>query len=266
MDPNEMLLPSVLRRRLKTRLLGRRVYYYPEVDSTNRVAVDLARCGEPEGTLVLTDYQTKGRGRADHTWSSPPGKDLLFSLVLRPDGEPGFVLLSTLAFSVAVAEALTETFGFYAGVKWPNDIYTREGKIGGILAERVVAAGGKAFVVVGIGLNVNSVKNDFPPAFRDRAVSCRVLAGRTVDRPALMGTVLAALETCYDTFRDRGFAAFKPAYERLLVINGWRVWFDRSGRRLAGTVEGVQDDGALLVRLGGGDEPLALYNETVSVE
>jgi BirA family biotin operon repressor/biotin-[acetyl-CoA-carboxylase] ligase len=193
------------------------------------------------------------------------GKDLLFSLILRPKGEPGFVLPLTLAFSVAVAGALEETFGFETGVKWPNDVYTRQGKIAGILAERA-ASGGAAFVIAGMGINVNSQKSDFPEEFRDRAVSCRSQGGSVADRAEVLNAVLVAVEKSYEKFKLKGFAAFRRAYLERLLISGWRVWFVRDKKRLAGTVEGVQEDGALLVRLGADEEPLALYNETVSIE
>ena len=104
-----LLLPAEIRRYLATSVIARRIYYYPKVDSTNRIGVELARAGECDGTLVVTDNQTQGRGRLGRTWSSPAGTDLLFSLVLRPSGEPRSLLSLTLAFSVAVSVALSKT-------------------------------------------------------------------------------------------------------------------------------------------------------------
>ncbi len=266
MDPNRRLFPSTIRGQLSTRLIGRRIYYYPEVDSTNRAASDLAKHGEPEGTLVITDFQTSGRGRLDHVWSSPAGKDLLFSLILRPEGDPGFVLPSTLAFSVAISEALSGLFDFDVGVKWPNDLVTTEGKIGGILADRSTTQAGSSSVVVGIGLNVNSRTDDFPVEFRDSAVSCRTLTGNVADRVRVLTEVLQAVETCYRRFRVEGFPVFRRSYVDRLLIKGRTVSFNRGDKRWIGTVTGVQDDGALMVLPPDKDEPMVLYNEVVSVE
>jgi BirA family biotin operon repressor/biotin-[acetyl-CoA-carboxylase] ligase len=266
MEPSGRLFPSMIRERLSARLLGRRIYYFPEVDSTNRAAMELAKSGEPEGTLVITDFQTKGRGRLDHTWSSPEGKDLLFSLILRPHGEPGFILPSTLAFSVTISETLSESFDVHVGVNWPNDLVTVEGKIGGILAERSTDRAGASPIVVGVGINVNSQKADFPTDFRDGAVSFRILTGDVVDRVRILTLVLESLETCYRRFRSEGFPFFRKSYVDRLLIKGRRVWFDRGGERCVGTVAGVQDDGALIVTSTAKGETLALYNEEVSVE
>ncbi|MCH8291552.1 hypothetical protein IH992_10680 [Candidatus Poribacteria bacterium] len=100
---SEALLPADVRRHLATASIGHRLYYYPETDSTNDVAIDLARNGEPEGAVVYTDFQRRGRGRLDHKWSSPRQRDLLFSVILRPESEPREALAITLAFSVAAA-------------------------------------------------------------------------------------------------------------------------------------------------------------------
>lgn len=266
MDPDRRLFPATIRERLSTSSLGRRIYYFPEVDSTNRAAMVLAKGGEPEGTLVITDFQTKGRGRLDHTWSSPEGKDLLFSLILRPRGEPEFILPSTLAFSVSISEALSELIDVRVGVKWPNDLVTAEGKIGGILAERSSNPAGTSPVVVGLGVNVNSQSEDFPADFRERAVSCRMITGDEVDRVRILTRVLESLESCYQRFQSEGFPVFKKSYVDRLLMQDRRVRFDRGGERCVATVTGVQDDGALLVKSEANGETMALYNEEVSVE
>lgn len=264
MQPDERILPVRVRAHLFSSVIGRRLYYYPEVDSTNRAATDLARLGEPEGTVVVTDYQTAGRGRGDHVWHSPPGKDLLFTLILRPDGAPREVLTVTLAVSLALSVAISKALGIDVGVKWPNDLVVGNAKIGGILAESSTRAGASQFVVVGIGLNVNSRRPDFPAEIRADCASCAILTGATMDRAALLGDVLATVESYYQRFVADGFPALARAYENRLTLVGRTVSFvGAGGRGGRGRVTGVRDDGALLLEREDGGVA-ALFGETLT--
>jgi BirA family biotin operon repressor/biotin-[acetyl-CoA-carboxylase] ligase len=249
---------------LSARRFGRRVYYYPETDSTNRVAVELIRRGEAEGCLVVADYQTAGRGRLDRVWTSPPGRDLLFTLILRPDTGPVGALPLTLVIALAAAGHLSEVTGSDIGVKWPNDIVIGGAKLGGILAEKPSLPDGATALAVGIGINVNSRPDDFPPAYRDRAVSCSSLSGAAHDRADVLAGLLGAMENLYDRFCAEGFSGIRPQYENRLLMRGERVTFERGHTRYEGLVEGVENDGALRVRPEGKNTtPLLLYGEEV---
>jgi len=263
--PAERLLPSIIGRYLATSSLGRRIYYYPETGSTNDIALELARGGEPEGTVVVTDFQRQGRGRHGHEWVSPAGNDLLFSMILRPPGDPQSVLPVTLAISLSAAVALARATGAEVGVKWPNDLVAETGKVGGILAEASHRSGRPEFVVVGVGINVNGTADEFPEALRGRAESCRTLAGETLDRASLMADVLGLIETYYQRFCMDGFGALVSAYEARLMHMGKGVRFERGGQVVEGDIVGVGDDGALHVSLRGTAERAALYNEIVEV-
>jgi BirA family biotin operon repressor/biotin-[acetyl-CoA-carboxylase] ligase len=261
----DRLLPARVKMRLTANRFGRRVYYYPEIDSTNRAAMDLARRGESEGTVVVTDFQTAGKGRLDHTWSSPPGKDLLFSIVLRPEGPPAALLPVTLVLSGAAAAVLSVVLEEDVGVKWPNDLIARGGKIGGVLALAEVSqppARG-AIVVAGIGVNVNSDDEDFPAEIRGRATSLLALSGKRWDRAGVLARLLESLEAQYDVFQREGFDALRTEYESRLVVLGKRVSFERAGIRTEGVVAGVNDDGALRVDVTDENEPSLLYNEEI---
>jgi BirA family biotin operon repressor/biotin-[acetyl-CoA-carboxylase] ligase len=249
---------------LSTGRFGRRVYYYPETDSTNRVAVELIRRGEAEGCLVVADHQTAGRGRLDRVWSSPPGRDLLFTLLLRPERPAGGALPVTLVIALAAAAHLAKITGTDIGVKWPNDIVTGGAKLGGILAEKPSLPDGSTALAVGIGINVNSTQDDFPPEIRGRAVSCLTLSGSTHDRAEVLSGLLEAMEHLYDRYCHEGFSGIRPLYEDRLFIRGKRVTFERGGARYEGVVEGVEIDGALRVRPGGKSAaPVLLYGEEV---
>ncbi len=265
MSGHDLLLPARLKSLLATNDFGRRVYYYPETVSTNTAAVGLARAGEPHGTVVVADFQSRGRGRLDHEWSSRAGEDLLFTLILRPGGTPGLkeMLPVTLVFSSALASTLSTALASDVSVKWPNDIIAPGGKIGGILAEGTSRPSGEGFVAVGIGVNVNSRPGSFPEELQGRVATCRSVSGRQWDRAALLADLLKSMEDHYRRFRRDGFEALRPDYESRLTLLGRVVSFERGGRRDTATVEGVDADGALRVRYGADDPPLSLYNEEV---
>jgi BirA family biotin operon repressor/biotin-[acetyl-CoA-carboxylase] ligase len=261
----DRLLPSRVRPHLATASLGRRIYYYPETGSTNDVAVTLARGGEAEGTIVVTDYQRLGRGRQGREWQAPRGRDLLVSVILRPPGEPRSVLPVTLALSLALSAGLSRATGLEVGVKWPNDLVTVDGKLGGILAEATHAPGGAGFVVVGFGINVNAGSEEMPGGLRLPAVSCRSLTGETLDRAPLLADLLGMMEVYYRRFCADGFGPLVSAYEERMLHRGRPVRFVRDGTEHVADVAGVEEDGALRVRVHGSGDPLSLYNEEIEV-
>ena len=192
------------------------VRWFAELDSTNRLAADLARTGAPDGLVVGADHQTAGRGRRGRTWESRPGASLLVSVVLRP--APALV---TLAAGVAAAEASQTVAGVYVGLKWPNDLVVGEAKLGGILSELVAGA-----AVVGLGLNLA-----WAPA---GAASL----GPGVDRSALLHAYLDRLDTAEDVlarYRDR------------CTTLGGRVRVEVPGGSIEGVATDVDEHGRLLV-------------------
>lgn len=255
------LLPGEIRARLETRLFGRRVYYLPETDSTNRVASELARAGESHGSLVVADHQTGGRGRRDRRWESPAGRNLLFSLILRPEGSARDVLPLTLAFSLGTARALSGLLSVKAGVKWPNDVEVEGRKIAGTLAEGASRGERTAHLVVGTGVNVNETTEEFDTEFRDRACSCFTLTGRSWVRTDVLAAILLEFEKAYDEFARGGFPSLVDRYKLALGILGRRVRFERRGGIETGTVADVARDGGLVVDTAGGR--LTLYEEEV---
>ncbi|MCZ6765546.1 MAG: biotin--[acetyl-CoA-carboxylase] ligase [bacterium] len=241
------ILPARVKRELRTSVFGRRIYYSVAIDSTNRMAVDLARRNEPHGTIVLTDFQKQGRGRHTKRWASPPGENLLFSIVLRPNAPARSLLPVTLAFSVTLATTLTRVLQKEIGVKWPNDLVTPQGKLGGILSESAIRGDIAQFVIVGIGLNVNTPPANFPADLGCTPVSCLSIGGRRLDRAALLGRLLFDLETAYDEFVRDGFAAFVEEYDKRLIILSRPIrYMGRSGGE-EGRVVGIAEDGGLKV-------------------
>jgi len=257
-------LPADVQRCLATARLGRRIYFYPETDSTNDIALELARGGEREGTVVMTDHQRAGRGRRGHTWSSPPARDVLMSLVLRPPGDARSALPVTLVIATSVAVVLSKLLDLDVGVKWPNDVVCAKGKLAGILAESSSSSSGVAHLVVGIGINVNVRAEEFPARLHQAATSCRVITGQDCNRAAVAADVLGAIEAYYDRLVRDGFASLRSAYEARLIHSGRAVAFEQNGVRATGVVRGVALDGALRVASADGNESL-LYGESIEV-
>ncbi|MCE5263998.1 MAG: biotin--[acetyl-CoA-carboxylase] ligase [Deltaproteobacteria bacterium] len=236
---------EAVRSMLAGRKIGAPLFYHESVDSTNRVALRLAREGAAEGTVVLADRQTAGRGRLNRGWQSPPGSNLYFSVILRPTIAPSDAAQITLMAGVAVAEAVSSVSPG-VGIKWPNDVRIRGLKVCGILSEMRME-GGKSAVIVGIGLNVNIRKSDFDAGHIDTATSLREETGRCHSRERLFVLLCERLERWYSTFLRDGFDAVRA---------GWLLRSEMAGKRVRvlfrdevkeGMVAGIDRDGALLI-------------------
>jgi BirA family biotin operon repressor/biotin-[acetyl-CoA-carboxylase] ligase len=221
----------------------RRVEWRQEVDSTQRLARDLARGGAEEGATVIAESQTAGRGRLGRQWHSPPGVNLYCSVVLRPRLAPAAVPPLALVVGLAVADAVAAVSGMQAALKWPNDVLLGGRKIAGILTELDAELERVHAVIVGIGVNVNG--DGFPPELADKATSLRLATGRPVDRAAFTAGLLAALEGRYRRFLAAGFAAMRSEWEACSALTGKEVRVTAPEGEVAGRVLGVDDDGAL---------------------
>jgi len=226
-----------------------RAVYLPSTTSTNDILKSLAAEGAPEGTLVLADEQTAGRGRLNRKWVAPAGTSLLFSILFRPPrSAPGALpdspLRYTMICSLAVRDAAAQLLGIPIGIKWPNDLVHRGRKLGGILTEISTDAEGERFVVVGIGLNVNwdpsATDFDYP------ATSFANAVGHPVARADLLRAIVERIAHRYAELR----AGESPVgeWEAALDTVGHEVVVDLQGERFVGVAVGVDADGALLVR------------------
>jgi BirA family transcriptional regulator, biotin operon repressor / biotin---[acetyl-CoA-carboxylase] ligase len=247
-QPIPLELASALgRERPRLGRLASTLLYFDTIGSTNDVA--MARL--VEGLVVVADEQTAGRGRRGHTWFSPPGSGLYVSAVLSPATSPVDPLrattLLTLAVGVAIAEGIEEASGLRVDLKWPNDLHVSRRKLGGILAESS-GAGTHDAVVVGYGLNVLSTA--FPQELGDRATSLETELGRAVDRHDLLAATLAALSRRYDDLLAGRFDAILDAWRRRAPgAVGARVTWTTNGSASSGVTAGIDDLGALLVRV-----------------
>jgi BirA family biotin operon repressor/biotin-[acetyl-CoA-carboxylase] ligase len=248
---------------LGPRLTGRwrEIVWRAEVDSTQRLARERARAGAPEGTVVIAEAQSAGRGRLGRHWHSPPGTNLYCTLILRPARPPAVVPQLALVAGVAVADAVCEALGRAAQLKWPNDVLVDGRKVAGILTELEGEAERVSFVLVGIGVNVNADPATFPDDIAAGATSLRVAAGAPLDRIAFTAGLLAAVEARYGQFLAGGFAAIRPAFEATAFLTGRAVRVSGPDAAAHGRVVGVDDDGALLLARDGGGTQRVLAGE-----
>ncbi|OHE22355.1 MAG: biotin--[acetyl-CoA-carboxylase] ligase [Syntrophobacterales bacterium RBG_19FT_COMBO_59_10] len=238
---------KALQSRLAGRLIDWRLHFLDTVDSTNLVALDLARKGAPEGTIVIADCQTAGKGRLHRAWQSPPGCNLYASLLIRPKIDPADAPQLTLMAGVAVAETLSALCPEGVGLKWPNDVRIRGRKVCGILTELRMAGGAVAAVVVGIGVNVNMPRADFDPAYRETATSLREETGQEQSREEVAFRLCESFEKWYETFRCEGFAPVREDWLARSEMPGRRVRVLFRDEVQEGRVIGIDHDGALLI-------------------
>jgi BirA family biotin operon repressor/biotin-[acetyl-CoA-carboxylase] ligase len=223
--------------------------YYPSLGSTNDLLKGLAAQGASEGTLVIADEQTAGKGRLDRKWLAPPGTSLLMSLLFRPNLASNQAQRLTMICSLAIADAIEGLTGLPVGLKWPNDIFIRGKKVGGILTESGTTGGRLDYVVVGMGLNVN-LHISTVPELRGMATSLSDELGREVSRLELLWRILGEIETRYNSLR-REESPHEDWAARLINL-GCEVQVTTPHGVLGGWAEGVDADGALILRTADG--------------
>ncbi len=236
---------------LKTGLVARNVIYLPETGSTMDDARRLAERGAPDGTLVVADYQTAGRGRLDRRWQAPPAGSLLLSFIFRPAIASHHVQQLTMLCGLAVAEGVEAETGLPVGLKWPNDLEIGGAKVGGILTEVELSGARVGYAVVGVGLNVNLDPQQLTGPVLARATSLSAELGRPVARLPLLWAVLRAVDTRYVAL-GAGAPGLHAAWAGRLVTLGRTVTVSTGDSIWEGLAEGVDADGALLVRRANG--------------
>ena len=255
------LSPELITSGLGTTWLARNVVYYDKIGSTNDEARKLALAGTPEGTLVVADEQTAGRGRLQRRWLAPPGQALLFSLIFYPDLAPRDAFQLTMLSSVACVQAVQNLTCLRPVIKWPNDLLLDGKKLAGILSE-MGQAGERLSAVVGIGLNVNVDLTPWPD-LAQRATSLREMLGRTVPRVPLLQEILRQIEMRYDLLR----AGQSPYEEWLanLATLGREVRVTTPEGVFEGRASGVDRDGALELTLPDGTKRRILVGDVESL-
>lgn len=241
---------------------------FDEVDSTNTAALAAIGRGVEDGTVFLAEGMTAGRGRLGRVWYSPSGVNIYCTVVLRPGIPPARLPLITLMAAVATVQAIRESTGLAATIKWPNDIMVKGKKAGGILTESVIERDSVRGVALGIGLNVNMTRQAMPAVLRRTATSLRQVSGHVHDRTVLLRRLLQALDHWYGRLTS-------PAPGNVAgdgILQAWRRWTETLGRRVkvmtprrtvTGLAHSVTAEGALILRLHNGTEEIVTAGDVV---
>jgi BirA family biotin operon repressor/biotin-[acetyl-CoA-carboxylase] ligase len=242
----DKLLPGEIIQGLKTRYLKGPIHHFETLASTNDLAKELGSRGAPEGSLVVAESQTRGRGRLGREWDSPPGTGLYVSLLLRPPLPPTEMPQITLTTAVAVVRAVKRATGVAPGIKWPNDLLVDGKKLGGILTEMETESDQIRHLVVGLGLNVNN--REFPPPLDLTATSLSLATGSSFCRRGILRAWLEEFEALYDLFLNRDFGVILDEWRGYNVTLGQTVTVWQGSREISGLALEVAGDGALLIK------------------
>ncbi len=242
--------PDAFQAQLRTAILGRRLDTFDSVPSTQDVAREHASLSEasPDGALFATEFQTQGRGRRARAWSSPPGANLLFSVVLCPRARIARPTLITLAMGGAVRSAVAEIGAVATAVKWPNDVLIDGRKVAGVLTEAGKRPDGRPFWVVGVGVNVNGAREDLTGELAETATTLRAEAGRETSRERLLAGVLLGFEEQYGAMQRGELDEILRWLRRQMGGMGAAVRARSRGGVVEGVAADIDDDGALVVR------------------
>ncbi|AIY05730.1 biotin operon repressor/biotin synthetase [Planococcus sp. PAMC 21323] len=248
----DTLEPLGIQTGLKTKRIGQVIEYVESCASTQIIAHQLAQEGAPDGTVVLTETQTAGRGRMARKWDSAAKKGVWMSIILRPNVAPQKAPQFTLVTAVAIVRAIEEVTKLQPKIKWPNDILLDGKKCTGILTELQSDADGIQALIIGIGLNVNQEKEDFDVEVQEIATSLRMADGETINRQKLVQSVLYYMELYTQMYIDEGFGMLKILWESYSTTIGHPVRARMTNHTLEGIAEGITDEGVLQLRTSDG--------------
>ncbi len=243
--------PDLLRKRdiasgLKIKVIGRDIQLFATIISTNTSAMELASKGAAEGTVVISEMQTGGKGRLGRKWISPKG-NLYLSIILRPSVPTHKAPLITMAGAVAAASAIRSVCRVAAGIKWPNDILVFDKKVCGLLTEMSAEQDRIRHIVLGLGIDVNMRLDELPPDIRSLTTTLAEATGATVDRTALLRQLLRDLDHWYRQFLTQDTSVLEE-WKKLNVTIGRRIMVSSTGEQIEGMAQGIDEDGRLIVK------------------
>jgi BirA family biotin operon repressor/biotin-[acetyl-CoA-carboxylase] ligase len=240
-----MISSEEIRRGLRTKFIGKSVAAFEVIDSTNKAAKKLAESGAPEGTAVIAEYQTAGRGRFNRTWYGEAGKNIVLSLILRPREEQSANLLTYLT-ALCAAKTAEDSAGVQVECKWPNDLLIGGKKFCGILLESAWNDSRVDYVVVGVGMNVN--QDTFPDELQQTATSLKKESGHEFDLAPIIKDFFERFENAYVQSQKRGYARFLKEWKMKSGLFGKEISLEQSGNVLRGRAVDLDTDGALIIK------------------
>ena len=258
----DLLHREAMAPRLHTTTIGQVGWTHAmKVDSTNRIAREAAAAGAPHGAVVVAEEQTAGRGRLGRAWVSPPGAGIYASLICRPQLPPETMPLLTLLTAVAACEAIKQTTGQVATIKWPNDLLLNGGKLAGILTEMTGDADSLSVVIIGIGINVNTATDQLPERPLYPATSLLAETGVRADRAALLAAFLERFEKWFTQLTTGHATAIVERWSELSGMLGRQLSVQQVSGIITGTVTGIDPSGALRLCDGKGESRLIVSGD-----
>ena len=241
-----MFSKELYQKNLCTTILGREFNYHPQTNSTNEDAWQCFIDGTPDGTLILTDNQTNGKGRRQNKWVSTPDKSLTFSFILHSELELEKMGLLPLLTGISIVKGITAATAIQTGLKWPNDIMLNEKKMGGILIESKQTGHGLG-VVVGVGLNINENAQDIPHTLRNNAISLAMFSRQTHSREQILSAILNEFETLYNNQMD----SIIPLWTDHCIHQDREVSFHSEKGKQQGIFQGISSLGHAEIQING---------------
>lgn len=235
----------------KMKTIGHKIHSFTEVTSTNDVAKNLALSGASEGTVIVAEIQTCGRGRLGKEWLSPKG-GMWFSVILRPQVKAKEIFKITFLTAVAVAKAIRKMFNLEAEIEWPNDVFVNGKKVCGILTETNIKHEIVDFVIVGIGINANTDLKSFPRHLRETVTTLATEVNRETDREKLLQVLLEELEAYYNVFKENKFDLILEEWKQLNRLFGASVEVVSFNEKIFGEAINVDQNGSLIIKLANG--------------
>jgi BirA family biotin operon repressor/biotin-[acetyl-CoA-carboxylase] ligase len=251
----DLLLPDEIQKGLDTDYMGHKIYYYRELESSNITAREKARSKKDEiseGTVIITEKQTGGKGRLGRKWFSPEG-GIWLSIILYPHLSPAYIPRITLITAVAVVKAIKELTRIQGLIKWPNDILIHEKKVCGILTEMSAELDLINWLVIGLGINANIDHEEFPEEIKDTSISLKEILNQKISRVKLVQLFLREFEKCYNMLNRK---------ESAIILNEWKLYSHTLGKKIKvkvgdrvviGQATDINDKGALVIKKDNGE-------------
>lgn len=248
----DLLLPAEIREELDTKYIGKELFCFNEVSSTNDFALKLTEKGIKEGSLIIAEKQTTGRGRLGRSWFSPPYLGLWFSVVLKPKINPHHSSKITFLGGLSVVDAIISLTGLKTVLKWPNDVFYKDKKLAGILTEMKAEMDIIDYLVIGIGINVNFAIEDFASGLKNTATSLKIELKEKISRLKLLKLILKNIECYYELFKEEGFTPILTKWKENSGTLNKRVKVETEGESFEGIAMDIDDECALMIRLDNG--------------
>ena len=241
----DILRQNDIKQGLKTKVMGKELHLLPETASTNTLAMEMASQGAAEGTVVVAELQTGGKGRLGRKWISPKG-NLYLSVILRPNIPMHKAPIITLMGAVAITSAIRNLCNVPAAIKWPNDILVANRKVSGLLTEMSAEQDQIRHLVLGIGVDVNMEQDSLPPDLRPLVTTLAAEAGKKINRTELLREILRQLDCWYQAFLNNTADVLRE-WEKLNMTIGNRIAVSGAGETLEGLAQGIDEEGRLIV-------------------